>query len=160
MDKIEQRLSDLGFVLPPPFAVAEPMQNMFSMVKVVGERCIISGHAPLNTEGEVAQPLGQLGSDLTVEQGIEAAHLTALSMLSTLKAELGSLDRIVDWVKVLGMVNSAPGFDQQTPVMNGFSETISKVFGPLKGRPTRSAVGMASLPFNIPVEVEAELIVS
>ncbi|MFK7841472.1 MAG: RidA family protein [Sphingorhabdus sp.] len=160
MDKIEQSLADLGFKLPPPFAVPEPMQDMFSMVKVVGNRCVVSGHAPLNSEGGIAQPLGQLGSSLTVEQGVEAAHLTALAMLSSLKSELGSLDRITDWVKVLGMVNSAPGFDQQTPVINGFSDTISKVFGPEKSRPTRSAVGMASLPFNIPVEVEAELLVS
>lgn len=158
MDKIDNRISDLGLKLPPPFPVPETMQNYMAMCRAVGNRCIISGHAALNSDGSIAQPLGKVGTEVSQEEATRAAHLTALAMLASLKAELGSLDRITAWVKVLGMVNVAPGFNQMTPVINGFSQTISDVFGPEIGRHARSAVGMASLPFDIPVEIEAEVL--
>jgi len=127
------------------------------MIKVLGKRIIVSGHGPQNEDGSIAEPLGQVGSELSVEEGITAARKVALTMMGTLQRELGSLDEIKSWVKVFGMVNSAPDFTGQTPVINGFSETIVEVFGEDKGLASRSAVGMAGLPFNIPVEVEAEL---
>ena len=99
----------------------------------------------------------QVGSDLTLEQGVEAARKVALAMMGTIQREVGELNKIKQWVKVLGMVNSAPGFTGQTPVINGFSNTVIEVFGKERGMCTRSAVGMAGLPFGIPVEVEAEL---
>ena len=105
----------------------------------------------------MGQALGQVGSDLSLEEGVEAARKVALSMLGTLQRELGELNKIKQWVKVLGMVNSAPGFTGQTAVINGFSNTVIDIFGKEKGLCARSAVGMAGLPFGMPVEVEAEL---
>ncbi|MGH8214108.1 MAG: RidA family protein, partial [Rhodanobacteraceae bacterium] len=94
---------------------------------------------------------------LTVEQGYEAARLTALSMLGSLQRELGDLDRVTNWVRVFGMVNSAPGFDKQPAVINGCSDLILQLWGDEAGAHARSAVGMAELPFGIPVEIEAEV---
>ena len=109
-------------------------------------------------DGSVATHLlGTVGAELTAEQGMEAARLTALAMIGTLQRELGELSRVKAWTKVLGMVNSAPDFTGQTPVINAFSELVIDVFGAECGTAARSAVGMASLPMNIPVEVEAIL---
>ena len=156
-ESIDQRIIDLGLTLPDPLQIPPNVVVPLSMVKVVGTRVLVSGHGPQNDDGSIAEPLGQVGTDLTLEQGIAAARRVALTMLGSLQRELGSLDRIKDWVKVLGMVNSAPGFTGQTPVINGFSNLIFEVFGESKGLPVRTAVGMAGLPFNIPVEIEAEL---
>ena len=92
-----------------------------------------------------------------MEQGYEAARLTGLAILGSLKRELGDLDRIAAWSRVFGMVNSAPGFNQQPAVINGFTDLIIEVFGPEIGRHARSAVGLAELPFGIPVEIEGEV---
>ncbi|TRZ56409.1 MAG: RidA family protein, partial [Rhodocyclaceae bacterium] len=98
-----------------------------------------------------------LGQNLTVEQGYAAARLTGLSILASLQRTLGDLDRIAQWTRVFGMVNSAPGFNQQPSVINGFSDLILELFGPEVGAHSRSAVGMAELPFDIPVEIEGEV---
>jgi enamine deaminase RidA (YjgF/YER057c/UK114 family) len=105
----------------------------------------------------VAPPFGQVGREVTLDEAVEAARLTALSMLGSLHRTFGSLERVTGWLRVFGMVNSAPGFDQQPTVINGFSDLILEVFGTEVGRHARSAVGVASLPFGIPVEVEAEV---
>ena len=105
--------------------------------------------ARLAVQGSVAQPLGKVGAQVTAEQGYAAARLTALAILGSLKRELGSLDRIEAWVHILGMVNSAPGFDRQPAVINGFTDLILEVFGPQVGAHARSAVGMAELPFGL-----------
>ena len=126
-------------------------------VQVVGRRALISGHGPQNADGSFALPLGKLGRELTVEQGYVAARLTALSMLGSLQRALGDLDRIGAWSRVFGMVNSTPGFNRQPSVINGFSDLILELFGPGVGAHSRSAVGMAELPFDIPVEIEAEV---
>ena len=126
-------------------------------MRIVGKRAIVSGHGPTNLDGSLAEPLGKVGSDLTLEQGYESARCTALAILGSLKRELNDLDRISAWTKVFGMVNSAPGFVQQPAVINGFTDLIVDVFGPDVGRHSRSAVGMAELPFGIPVEIEAEV---
>ncbi|PBI90591.1 Endoribonuclease L-PSP [Variovorax boronicumulans] len=118
---------------------------------------MISGHGPLNADGSIAAPLGKLGTELTVEQGYAAARLTALAMLGSLQRALGDLDRITAWTRVFGMVASAPGFQQQPAVINGFSDLILELFGPEVGAHARSAVGMAELPFGIPVEIEGEV---
>ena len=110
--------------------------------------------SPLRT---LALPLGKVGRDLTVEQGYQAARLTALAILGSLQRALGDLDRITAWTRVLGMVNSAPGFNQQPAVINGFSDLILELFGSERGAHARSAVGMAELPFDIPVEIEGEV---
>jgi enamine deaminase RidA (YjgF/YER057c/UK114 family) len=154
---IEARLKELGLVLPAPLQFPAGATQCFAWVQVSGRRVLISGHGPLNADGSIAQPLGKLGADLTVPQGIQAARLTCLAMLSTLKQELGDLNRISRWMRIFGMVNSAPDFNQQTPVINGFSELLLDIFGEERGLSTRCAVGMASLPYDIPVEVEAEI---
>ncbi|BEP52795.1 RidA family protein [Variovorax sp. V118] len=118
---------------------------------------MISGHGPLNADGSIAAPLGKLGAELTVEQGYTAARLTGLAMLGSLQRALGDLDRITAWTRVFGMVASAPGFQQQPAVINGFSDLILELFGPEVGAHARSAVGMAELPFGIPVEIEGEV---
>jgi enamine deaminase RidA (YjgF/YER057c/UK114 family) len=97
---------------------------------------------------------GKVGATLTLEQGYEAARLTALSVLASLRAELGDLDRVGTWVKALGLVNCAPGFNNTPAVIDGFSDLIRELWGDA-GRHARSAIGVAELPFDIPVEVEA-----
>ena len=155
--RVEQRIKDLGLVLPAPLQIPSGVNVPLAMIKVLGKRVLVSGHGPQEADGSIAQPLGQVGSNLTVEEGAAAARKVALAMLGTIQREIGDLDRIDCWVKVFGMVNSAPGFTGQTPVVNGFSEQIIEIFGDECGLATRSAVGMAGLPFGIPVEVEAEL---
>jgi enamine deaminase RidA (YjgF/YER057c/UK114 family) len=129
----------------------------FRPVRVRGEHAYVSGHGPLNPDGSLAPPFGKVGRDLSVEQGYHAARLTALAMLGSIERELGDLDRVRAWTRVFGMVNSAPGFNQQPRVINGFSDLILEVFGPDRGAHSRSAVGMAELPFDLPVEIEAEV---
>ena len=157
MSRIEARLRSLGLILPPPTRPPIGVVLPFRFVRVVGRRALISGHGPQSPDGSFAQPLGKLGRELSLDQGYTAARLTALSILGSLHRELGDLDRIVAWSRVFGMVNSAPGFDRQPSVINGFSDLLLDVFGPEVGAHSRSAVGVAELPFNIPVEIEAEV---
>ncbi|MGD2100686.1 MAG: RidA family protein [Acidimicrobiia bacterium] len=159
MGRVDDRIGELGLELPPEVRVPEGVVLPFAFVNVRGERALVSGHGPQMADGSVAPPFGQLGGEVSLEEGIEAARLTALSMLGSLQRALGSLDRVTGWLRVFGMVNSAPGFDSQPTVINGFSDLIIEVFGPDVGRHSRSAVGMAALPFGIPVEIEAEVTV-
>ncbi len=157
MAQIEARLQALGLTLPPPLQPPAGMVLPFRFVRVRGQRAWVAGHGPQDADGSIAQPLGKLGRELSVEQGYAAARLTALAMLGSLQRELGSLDRIAGWTRVFGMVNSAAGFNRQPSVINGFSDLILELFGADIGAHARSAVGMAELPFDIPVEVEAEV---
>lgn len=157
MSEVETRLSDLGLQLPPAVVVPEGVTLPFEFVQVFGTRVLFSGHAPQNPDGSIAHPLGKVGSDLTVEQGYEAARRVALSVLGSLKRAIGDLDRIERWHRIFGMVNSAPGFQRQPEVINGFSDLVLALYGPVRGAHVRSAVGMAELPFHIPVEIEGEL---
>jgi YjgF/chorismate_mutase-like putative endoribonuclease len=157
MPRIEERLKKLGLLLPPPPKPPHGVVLPFQFVRIVGRRALISGHGPQNPDGSFAEPLGKLGREVSLEQGYTAARLTALSILGSLKRALGELDRIAAWGRVFGMVNSATGFQQQPSVINGFSDLILEVFGPETGAHCRSAVGLAELPFNIPVEIEGEV---
>lgn len=157
MGRIEARLEELGIVLPPEVIVPQGVVLPFAFVNVVEGRAIISGHGPQAPDGQITGPFGQVGATVSVDEAVEAARLTGLSILGSLQRTLGTLDRITGWVKVLGMVNSAPGFNQQPAVINGFSNLIVEVFGPEVGRHARSAVGMAALPWDLPVEIEAEV---
>ena len=154
---IAKRLVDLGLVLPAPLQLPPGASLPFPWVRVVGARAIFSGHGPTDAHGALAKPLGKVGRDVSIEQACEAARLTALAVLASLQRELGDLDRVSCWSRVFGMVNSAPGFNRQPAVINGFTDLVVKVFGPAKGAHARSAVGMAELPFDIPVEVEGEV---
>lgn len=143
---IEQRLEELGIVLP---AVFPPSGNYVGCV-VDGGLVYVSGHGPVDGDTVIR---GKVGAGLTLDEGRAAARLTALLILATLRAELGDLDRIERIVKVFGMVNVAPGFDQTPAVIDGCSELLVAVFG-AAGRHARSAVGMAELPIGIAVEIE------
>ena len=153
----DERIKEFGLILPAPLPIPEGIEAPLAFIKVTGKRVLVSGHGPQEADGNIARPLGKVGSDLTVEQGAEAAHKTALAMLGTIQRELEELNKVKSWVRVFGMVNSAPGFNNQVTVINGFSKTILEIFGEERGLATRSAVGMAELPFGIPVEIEAEL---
>jgi hypothetical protein len=157
MSRIEERLSALGLSLPPATRPPPGVHFPFQFVRIVGHRALISGHGPQNPDGSLAAPLGKLGREVSLEQGYVAARLTALSILGSLKRTLGDLDRVAAWGRVLGMVNSAPGFNRQPVVINGFSDLILELFGPETGAHSRSAVGLAELPFDIPVEIEGEV---
>ena len=155
--KVEAKLEELGLVLPEPVKVPPGLVLPFAWVRVRGDRAYVSGHGPLNPDGSLSDPLGKLGAEVTEEQGYEAARLTALSILGDLKRALGDLDRVTAWLRVFGMVNSAPGFVRQPNVINGFSDLILQLYGPEAGDHARSAVGMAELPLGMPVEIEAEV---
>ena len=155
--QIEARLRQLGLALPGPITPPAGVRLPFAFVCVRGNRALVSGHGPQNPDGSLALPLGKLGRELGVEEGYRAARLTALSILGSLQRELGDLDRVHAWVRVFGMVASAPGFTQQPAVINGCSDLILELYGHDAGKHSRSAVGMAELPFNIPVEIEAEV---
>jgi enamine deaminase RidA (YjgF/YER057c/UK114 family) len=155
--QIEAKLSALGLTLPRLFVPPAGTTLPFSWVRVRGNRAYISGHAPQYSDGSLAQPLGKVGADVSLEEAYGAARLIALSMLGSLKRELGDLDCIISWLRVYGMVNSAPGFTRQPAVINGFSDLIIELYGNEVGQHARSAVGMAELPFGIPVEIEAEV---
>jgi enamine deaminase RidA (YjgF/YER057c/UK114 family) len=157
MAKIEAKLQAMGLQIPEPMKTPTGMRLPFAMVRVRGNRAFISGLGPINADGSLAEPRGKVGSEVTVEQRYAAARLVALNMLGVLKRELGDLDRVSAWLRVFGMVNSAPGFNQQPAVINGFTELIVELYGTQRGRHARSAVGMAELPFRIPVEIEAEV---
>lgn len=157
MSKIDQRLRDLGLSLPAPLQLPPGVVLPFPWVRIVGTRAVISGHGPTSADGSLAQPLGKVGREVSLTQAYSAARLTGLAILGSLKRELGDLDRIAAWSRVFGMVNSAPGFNQQPAVINGFTDLIVEVFGAERGAHARSAVGMAELPFGIPVEIEGDV---
>ena len=157
---IEAKLEALGLTLPEPLKAPTGMRLPFTPVRIRGNRAYISGHGPQHPDGTMAGPFGKVGADLSVEEGYQAARLVALAILGSLKRELGDLDRVTAWLRVFGMVNSAPDFRQQPSVINGFSDLILELYGSEAGQHARSAVGMAGLPMGIPVEVEAEVEIS
>ncbi len=158
MSSVLRRLEALGLSLPPGPSPPPGVVLPFPWVNVRGDRAFVSGHGPEGPDGAVRGPFGQVGRDVSVDQALELARFAALSVLGSLQRELGDLDRIAGWCRVFGMVNSAPGFGQQPTVINGFSELILAVFGDQVGRHSRSAVGMAGLPFDMAVEIEAEIL--
>jgi enamine deaminase RidA (YjgF/YER057c/UK114 family) len=144
----EERMKERKITLPPAPA---PVANYVRAVRV-GNLLFVSG-----TTSRDLKPFGKVGRDLTVDQGYQAARHAGLLFLANVRAELGTLDRVKRVVKVLGMVNSADGFSEQPAVINGFSDLMVEVFGETMGKHARSAVGLAALPGNAPVEIEAIL---
>lgn len=148
----EQNFQNLSLTLPPapkPLGVYKPFLQIGNMVYV-------SGHGTVQEDGSLI--IGRIGKDLDVEAGKQAAQQVGLAILATLKANLGSLDKIERVVKVLGMVNATADFERHPYVINGCSELFAQVWGPDKGVGVRSAVGMGTLPDNIPVEIEAQFL--
>lgn len=153
----EARLLALGLELPAPAVLPENLRLPFSFVNVRGDRAMVSGHPKQDPDGSIAGPYGKVGTDLTTAEAQLAARDIGLSILSNLRAELGSLDRITGWLRVFGMVNSSDGYSDQHVVLNGCSDLIVAVFGPSIGRHARSAIGVAGLPMNFAIEIEAEV---
>ena len=158
MATYEDKLASMGLVLPEPLKLPPGMTLPFPWVNVRGDRAFISGHGPQEADGSPAGPYGAVGEDVSIEEAYETARKVGLSILGSLKRELGELDRIAGWCRVFGMVNCAPRFPNTPSAINGFTDLILEVFGPEVGRHSRSAVGVNGLPLNFPVEIEAEVI--
>lgn len=148
MSQIEEKIKALGLELPP----APPSGGIYHPVVISGNQLYVSGQGPVQSDGSLIK--GKVGRNLNLEQGQKAARQVALTMLATIKAQIGDLDKIDRLVKTLGMVNCYPGFEQHPQTINGFSQLLVDVLGEEHGKGARSAVGM-SLPGNIAVEVEA-----
>ncbi|MGQ0805614.1 MAG: RidA family protein [Actinomycetota bacterium] len=144
----DARIKELGLELPE---AQPPVANYVTAVRA-GGLLFLSGHGPVRADGTLV--LGKVGGDLELAAGVEAARLTGLFLLATMRAELGSLDRVARIVKLLGMVNCAPGFNDTPTVVNGCSDLLVDVFGDA-GRHARSAIGVAELPFDLAIEIEA-----
>jgi enamine deaminase RidA (YjgF/YER057c/UK114 family) len=144
----EKKLAELGLVLPP----APKPVGLYKPMLIVGNLAYLSGHGPLKNDGTLI--IGRVGDDMTMEQGKEAARQVGLAMLATLRAGLGSLDRVVRLVKLLGLVRCTDAFDQQPAVINGCSQLFVDLYGSDLGVGTRSAMGTNALPSGIAVEIE------
>ena len=143
----EERLAALGLQLPVP----RPPAGNYDDVIRTGSLLFLAGHGPVRPDGTWIQ--GKVGRDLDIPEAKAAARLVGIGLLATIRRELGTLDNVRQIVKVFGMVNCAPGFNQTPAVIDGCSDLLIEIFGDA-GRHARSAVGMAELPFNIPVEIE------
>ncbi len=152
MSVVEQRLAELGLALPAPMTAPPGVVLPFDLVRVHRGFAYVSGHGP--ADGARLLVTGSVGPEVSVEQAYDAARATGLSMLASLKRELGDLDRVTGWIKLLGFVKCAEGFDATPAVINGFSDLILALWGDA-GRHARSAIGAGELPFGMPVEVEA-----
>ena len=148
MGRIEARLEQLGLTLPAPM---KPPGN-FKLVKIHDGIAYIAGHPAI--DGSTVLVEGVVGRDLTLEEGYEAARLTALSILASLKLELGDLDRVTQWLRAVGYVQTAPGFSDNAKVVNGFSDLIAELWGDA-GHHARSAPGQGPSPLNVPIIVDA-----
>jgi enamine deaminase RidA (YjgF/YER057c/UK114 family) len=157
MSAIEDRLGELGLALPAPLTAPPGVQLPFDLVHVHDGLAYVSGHGPF--DGDRVLVTGRVGAEVSVEQAYEAARATGLSILASLKGELGDLDRVTGWVKALGFVSCAEGFNATPAVINGFSDLILALWGDA-GRHARSAIGAGELPFGMPVEVEAVVAVA
>jgi enamine deaminase RidA (YjgF/YER057c/UK114 family) len=153
MGRIDERLDGLGIELPRPFAAPPGVEFRFDLVRTRDGVAYVSGHGPV--DGDRTLVAGKVGAEVAVEHATEAARLTGLAIVASLRAALGDLDRVTAWTKAFGMVNCAPGFNKTPAVINGFSELILEVWGADAGRHARSAIGVAELPFDWPVEIEA-----
>lgn len=153
MGRIEARLQELGLRLPQPMY---PPGN-FELVTIDAGVAYVAGHGPIDGPNVLMQ--GAVGSDLTLDDGYQAARLTALSILASLKYSLGDLDRVRRWLRAVGYVHAAPGFHDNTKVVNGFSDLVVEIWGE-SGRHARSAPGQGPSPLNVPIIVDAVVAVS
>jgi enamine deaminase RidA (YjgF/YER057c/UK114 family) len=149
---IENRLAEMGLELPAPLIAPPGVRLPYESVRVHRDLAYISGHGPFDGDRQLFS--GRVGGELSVEQAYDAARATGLSMLASLKQELGDLDNVKAWIKVLGFVKCAEAFNVTPAVINGFSDLILTLWGEA-GRHARSAIGAAELPLGMPVEVEA-----
>ena len=157
MGSIDDRLAERGLVLPPMPQAPSGVTLPFQWIRVHGDRAFASGHGALTPDGLLAPNIGQVPTEVSLEQAQHAAIGAVLSILATLRAALGDLDRVAAWLIVTGFVNAAPEFASTTLVLNPASELILDLFGPAIGAHARTAVGYITLPFRMPVVISAEL---
>jgi YjgF/chorismate_mutase-like putative endoribonuclease len=155
--RVEEKLAAMGLVLPAEMRAPPGLKIMWRQVRVAGSRAIIAGHGPRAADGMPFGKPGKVGLDLTVEEAYDAARATGLGILGDLKRELGDLDRVVSWVRVLGMVNSAPGFTGQPRVIDGFTDLMVELYGEEAAICPRAVAGVAELAANAPVIIEGEV---
>ena len=155
--RIESKLHDLRLVLPEAPKVPPGFKFSFAWTRVHDSRMYLSGHGAQALDGSFIGPFGKVPSEVSLEEAQEAARNAALSMLASIKRELGDLDRVRAWLMVHGMVNAEPGYPQTTNAINGFSDLILEVYGAEIGHHARTAVGMATLPLNNAVVIGAEI---
>ena len=154
---IEGRLAEMGLTLPAPLVAPPGVRLPYESVRIHADVAYISGHGPFDGDRQLFS--GRVGAELSVEQAYVAARAAGLSMLASLKAELGELDRVKAWIKVLGFVKCAEGFNVTPAAINGFSDLILTLWGDA-GRHARSAIGAGELPLGMPVEVEATVMLA
>ncbi len=155
--KVEARLEERGLVLPPETPPRPDFPTPFTRVRMSRNRLFVAGQGPKDVDGSYAGPWGKVPSEVSLEQGQEAARKIALTMLGDLQRALGDLDRITAWMFVHGYVNADPGYEKTTLVMNGFSDLILELFDREVGDHARSSIGVAALPNNVPVIIAVEL---
>ncbi len=155
--RVEKKLEQMGLALPSEMRVPVGFRITWRQVRVVGTRAIIAGHGPRAADGTFFGPAGKVGRELTVEQGYAAARAAGLAVLGDLKRELGDLDRVSAWLRVFGMVNSAPGFTGQAAVIDGFTDLMIELYGDEVALCPRAVAGMAELALNAPVVIEGEV---
>lgn len=153
MSQIEQRIRAMGFELPAPFRFPSP--NRTGCV-LVGNVLFVSGHGRDLPAWPGVKHAGKVPADVSIEEGYATARAVALSMLASIRQELGDLDRVKRVVRLFGMVNASPGFERMPNVIDGASDLFYEVFGPVNGRHARTAIGVAELPHRIPVEINGE----
>jgi enamine deaminase RidA (YjgF/YER057c/UK114 family) len=150
---IRDSLGELGLTLPPAQIVPEGVTLTYRRLVRWGDIVYVAGHGPTWGDGW-GSPLGKVGQEVSIEEGVAAAELTALNVLATIERELGNLDQVSCWLKINGYVNAVPGFTEQARVVNGFSDLILELYG-LDKLSARTSVGVPDLPFGMPVEVDA-----
>lgn len=155
----DDRVTELGLELPPTPLLPPHVRIAFDWARVVGDRCVLSGHGALGPDGAPIGPFGKVPSEVSLEEAQGSAHRAGLAMLSALRSALGSLNGVRDWVVVNGFVNADEGYGQTTAVLNPVSDLLLDVFGE-RGRHARTAIGVAALPMNLPVVISAELLIA
>ena len=154
---VERRLDELGLILPAAASLPPGVEIPFAWVRVRGDRAFVSGHGALAADGSPAGPFGKVPSEVTLQEAQDSARLATLAVLASLKAALGDLDRVSAWLMVNGYVNAEPGYPLTTAVMNPCSELIIDLYGADTGSHARTAIGVATVPLNLPVVISAEV---
>jgi enamine deaminase RidA (YjgF/YER057c/UK114 family) len=165
-DKIQNKLNSLGLSLPKQLQTSSNVKTPPTWIRIRGDKAYISGHGPQNLDGSIAGLFGKVvdfptlsslssTKELSIEQGYKSAKLAGLSILGTLKRNIGNLDKVTAWLQVRVMINTVPGFTQATFVADGFSDLIIKLYGSERGLHARSAIGVQALPLDMPVIIEA-----
>jgi enamine deaminase RidA (YjgF/YER057c/UK114 family) len=154
---VRDRLNALGLPLPGVPVMPPSVATTFSWVRVVGDRVLVSGHGPLDSDGSPAGPFGRVPDEVSLEEVQQSARLAAAAVIAGVQRAVGDLDRIDAWLTVTGFVQTEPGYPRTTAVLNSFSQVVLDVFGASVGEHARTAIGVAALPLNLPVVVAAEL---